>query len=288
VTPTRRRGAVIAAVVAAAVLVGAVVIIVRSGGSDHPPVAASTTTSTSSTSTQSPSTSASSPAPSGTPAPATTGRTATGDLAPFLSAAARADTRLKAAAAAVNSRIVGDEVRVDQTTTAAVRSARDAVTAAGRIIPAGLAPDLLRAVLLVQSGLISRDRALNPAWSEGTVALAAARPCFRNGSAAAARYGSDLGNLRARAQAAPPVTVASPDSREAEELAIRLGEIDLRNSGCDSCGGYIATQLSAIKFYAAPRTDPAIGNRWDGTIGDQEFRADFQGDAGWKVEFNAC
>jgi len=285
VTPTRKRGAVIAAAVAVAVLVGAVVIIVRNGGSERSPVAASTTTAATRTTVATPA--PSTLAPTGTHAPAASGTTAAGGLAPFLSDAERADSRVKAAAAAVNARIVGDQLRVDQATAASVRSARDAVTAAGRSIPAGLAPDVLRAALLVQSDLVSRAWAMNPAYSVATVPMSEAERCLHNGSVAAGRYYGDLQALRSLAGPAP-VHVAAPDSRAAEELAVRLGAINLRNSGCDSCGGYVATDLPTITFYETPRTDPVTGFRWDGTIGDLPFRADFHGDSGWQVDYNAC
>jgi hypothetical protein len=214
--------------------------------------------------------------------------TAANDLATFFSAAQQADERLKTAATAINGDVTGDELRVDEATADAVDAARTAVTEAADVIPAGLEPDLLRSVLLVQSDLTSRSAAMNPALSVGTRPMSEVEPCLRNGGVAAARYDADLDALRSLADASPPVIVAAPDSRAAQEIAVRLREIYLLNNGCESCGGFVATDLSQVSFYDAPVVDPGTGLRWDGLIGDVSFRADREDGNGWRVELNAC
>jgi len=214
--------------------------------------------------------------------------TAANDLAAFFSAAQQADQRLKAAATAINGDITGDELRVDPATADAVRALGSAVAASAAAIPAGLEPDLLRAVLLVQSDLASRSAAMSPAWSVETKPMSEVAPCLRNGCLSAARYPADLAALRSLADTSPPVTVAAPDSRAAEELAVRLTYIDRRNNCANECGSYVATDLREVTFYDAPTFDPVTGHRWDGIFGDVVFRADFEAGTGWRVEFNAC
>ena len=105
------------------------------------------------------------------PSSAAPARTAMADLDPYVTAAQRADLLLEAAAAAINNGATAEELRVDQPTADAVSAARDAVSEAGHAIPAGLEPELLRAVLLVQSDLVSRTWAMRPAEFVGTVPL---------------------------------------------------------------------------------------------------------------------
>ena len=154
-------------------------------------------------------------------------------------------------------------------------------------IPAGLEPELLRAVLLVESELVSRTFAMR---NYGSVSnpVSEVEPCLHNGADAAARYPADVAALRTLADASPPVAVAAPDSRAAEELAVRLGWINELNTGCDSCGGYVATDLHEVTLYDTPTFNPVADRPVDGLIDDVGFWASFDADAGWKIQFAAC
>lgn len=72
--------------------------------------------------------------------------------------------------------------------------------------------------------------------------------CLRNGSPAAAHFARDLAAARALAARAAQIATKSPRSRAAADLAIRIREIDLDNSGCASCGGYVVTRLSTVRW----------------------------------------
>jgi hypothetical protein len=209
-----------------------------------------------------------------------------GSLARYLGAADEADRQVRRAADAINARDADGEILVDEATAQAARDAETAVNRAAAAIPAGLEPGLLVMVLEVQSELVSRAAALSPAHKAGTLPVAEVEQCFRNGAAAAARFPGDLAELRSRASSAPSEP-AAPDSRPAEELAVRLTEIDRRNRCADECGGFVVTELSPLTFYDTPRVDPTTGFRWDGTIGGVPFRSDLQ-DGVWSVELNAC
>ena len=109
--------------------------------------------------------------------------------------------------------------------------------------------------------------------------------CLGNGGPAAARFGADLAAARALAGETPPVTPPAPDSRQAAELALRVYQIEHRNSGCMECGGYVFTTLSPIVWQ--PKDEPGVG-RSDGYINGIRFRADYHAGEGWSVTIWAC
>ena len=107
----------------------------------------------------------------------------------------------------------------------------------------------------------------------------------RNGATPAARFGGDLAAARALAGETPPVTPPAPDSRPAAELALRIYQIEQRNSGCMECGGYVFTTLSPIVWQ--PENEPIIGHS-DGYINGIRFRVDYHTGQGWSVTIWAC
>jgi hypothetical protein len=236
----------------------------------------------------------------GSSRPSTTSTTATGattstraapsaahDLAPYFAAAGSVDQKLAAAAKRINGGIGTDAYTFDQATVDAVAAADPSRAAA--LIPAGLAPDLLRAVLVTESELVSRYSAMRTVqvgtFPVGQHEATETLRCLANGAGPAARFPADLEAARALARSAPPVTPVAADSRAAAELAIRLQDVVLRNRGCESCGGSVVTQLTPIAWAQqsfGPGTEP-----WDGTIGGVLFRATHDA-AGWHVELNAC
>jgi len=124
-------------------------------------------------------------------------------LGPFFPAAT-VDARLRHAAVAVNGRVTGTAVSLDQTTTDAVTAADPAVAKAE--LPAGLPPDLERAVLVVYNDLVSRHSAFRGVLrNDAQYAI----DCRRNGAAPAVCFDADADVAAARrlAAAAPPVTL---------------------------------------------------------------------------------
>ena len=102
--------------------------------------------------------------------------------------------------------------------------------------------------------------------------------CLGNGRPAAAQFSADLAGLRAAALAAPPVTPAAPDSRAAAELAVRIQDIGLRNSGCMSCGGFVATTLAPVVWTSQS----------GGTINGIRFQVTYHAGTGWEAAIWAC
>jgi hypothetical protein len=229
------------------------------------------------------------------PAPTTAaGPTAADTLAEFFVAAETMDAEVRAAADLVNEGTT-DALILDDETMAAIHALPDEP---GHLLPAGLPPELLEKVLLVQSDLQSRALALiglgqfrSAPPTPGTIPLDSdagrgALACLRNGAEAAASFDADLDAAEATARALPTVVAQPPDSRAAEELALRLALIDMGNAGCAGCGGYRATTLAAISW-----TPPAIESPtgpWDGTIDGIPFRTTYLPGEGWQVRFNAC
>jgi len=212
-------------------------------------------------------------------------RSAADDLAAYFDAARATDERLTIAARLVNAGIGPDELRFDQATVDAISAAEPKVAAAA--IPAGLEPDLLRAVMLVQNDLASRHAALVRievgTFPAGEYQAQYVLTCLGNGSGAKARFTTDLAAAEAAAASAPPVVVAPADSRAAAEVAIRLQDIAIQNLGCDSCGGAVPPELAPITWQQEPGEPP-----WDGRIGDLQFRARYTAENGWEVQLNAC
>ena len=236
--------------------------------------------SSSSTTAGSPGTGETTPPTSARPTPA-----AEATLAPYFSAAEEVDARLREAAGRVNQEI-GTPRQFSQATLAAIAAANpDPV---GRMIPTGMPPALLQAVLSVQGDLVSRYWAFR-----GAQLPRAEQPegyllrCLGHGAQPAARFGSDLRAAQTLARATSPFAVATPDSRAAAEVAIYLGLLTGMNSGCMSCGGGELTYLPPIIWQ---RDEQGPGGPTDGTVGvgGVRFRAQFQVGEGWVVAFMAC
>jgi len=212
------------------------------------------------------------------------GPSAADQLAGFFSAAGALDSQLRHAAALVNEGVSPTSMTFPSATLAAV-SALSANEVA-RTIPAGLSAGLLRQALLVYSGLESRttslravtmyrdDYPLKISSDDGEYVYR----CLANGGPAAARFSADLAGLRAAALAAPPVTPAAPDSRAAAELAVRIQDIGLRDSGCMSCGGFVATTLAPVVWTSQS----------GGTINGIRFQVTYHASTGWEAAIWAC
>jgi hypothetical protein len=208
-------------------------------------------------------------------------------LAAYFEAADSVHRKLAAAAIKINRGFSTSRVSFDQATVDTVAAADPAPAAI--LIPPGLDPALLRAVLLTQSELVSRHSAMvrvrvGTFPANGADAKDLLR-CLGLGAKAAARFPTDLASARALAVSTPPLTPASNDSRAAAELAIRLQDITLRNRGCDSCGGAVLTELLPIVWVQLP-SSPGVPP-WDGSIGGVPFRATHDAE-GWHIELNAC
>jgi hypothetical protein len=213
--------------------------------------------------------------------------TAAGDLAAYFAAAEVADARIRAATAAVNRGI-------GPTTAHVARSTRTLILAssphqAAKAIPAGMPPDLQRAVLLVHSELVARSAAFNDVHPGQTIPLTDPESvrmlgAFRAGSVIAHRYRHDLAAARALAQATPPLRMVRSDSRQAAELALQIAVINGENNGCGSAGGYLYTAPRPIRW----TTIVTDYGRFDGTISGIMFTATYNPASGWKVELNAC
>jgi hypothetical protein len=216
-----------------------------------------------------------------------TAATAAADLAPFFAGADVADARIRTAAAAIN-RDIGP------TTAHVRRSSRALIVAssprpAAKAIPAGMSPDLQRAVLLVYSELVARAAAFNGVDTTQTVLLTDPDTvrmlhAFRVGSGIARRYPADLATARALAQTNPPIHTVSPGSRQAAELALQIATINGENNGCGSAGGYLYTAPRPVQW----KTIVTDYGRFDGTIGGIRFAATYIPANGWTVELNAC
>jgi hypothetical protein len=218
-------------------------------------------------------------------------RTAADDLAPYFSAAQSLSQQLAAAAVLINSGIHANTMSFDQTTLDAI-TAIDPSSAAKQI-PAGIPPDLLRAVLRVQSELVSRRAAFNTVTSHPTD-----RPyvlsCLANGAPAAARFAGDLAAARSLAARTPPIAVAGPTSRPAADLAIYLQYFEGVNMCCGSCGGVIATELPVISWVPPTGRTWAPPHGWNGTLKATPtstetlpFSAQYLSGKGWSVQFAA-
>jgi hypothetical protein len=208
----------------------------------------SSTTSNTTTTRGHPPTSSSSTASAST---TTLPPSALDDLKAFFTAAFSVDAKLRAAAAAVNGRISASKIVLDQ-------SAMDAINAANpdeakAVIPTGLPPTLERSVLVVYNELVSRRSAFNGVQrNDETESM----NCLRNGAVPAARFAADVRGARALAASVPPLTPVAPDSRAAEELAVRFSWISEVNNGCASCGGMVIKDLVPITFttHLSPHT----------------------------------
>ena len=213
--------------------------------------------------------------------------TAAADLATFFAAADVADARIRAAAAAINRDIGPTTVHVRRSTRTLILASSP--RPATRAIPAGMTPDLQRAVLLVHSELVARAAAFNGVDTTQTLPLTdpdsvRVLDAFRVGSVIAHRYPADLATARALAQASPPIRTVSPNSRQAAELALQIAIINGENNGCGSSGGYLYTAPRPVRW----KTMVTDYGRFDGTIGEIKFAATYTPANAWTVELNAC
>jgi hypothetical protein len=264
-----------------------------------------TVTATPTTTSPTTATAGSTPAPTRTLTPSATPTptaSALGDLAGFVDAAREVDTRLQAATRLINASVRTDAVVVDERTAAAVKAIDTDMVAAA--IPAGMPAELMRQVLTVYSELVSRTRALTYFGYAGTssrlspageTALAEGEhlvQCLANGSPAAYRFEADLAAVGTTAGAMAPLQAVDEASLVAAELEALLTEIELRNGGCGSCGGYVATTLSSIIWDdAAPGATTRTGSvvsPLDGAESGIAFTATYVPGQGWTVELRAC
>jgi hypothetical protein len=218
-----------------------------------------------------------------------TAPSAADNLAAYFDAAEAVHHKLAAAAIKINGRVSKSHISVDQATVDAVAAADP--TPAGALIPAGLDPVLLRAVVLLQSELVSRHSAmarvgrLLGTYPTNGLEAKDLLQCLGNGAAPAAKFPADLASAKALAASSPPLIPVPTSSRAAAEVAIRLVDMGLRNQGCDSCGGAVVTDLLPITW--GPQPSWAGAPPWDGNIGGIPFRAAYDA-KGWHIELNAC
>lgn len=214
------------------------------------------------------------------------------DLGPFLEAARSLDADLRSVALLVSSSVTESDVVVSESTADAVRGLDLAAVAS--TIPAGLPEDLLQPVLAVYSDLVSRTWAMTGFQTAGTYARTpgadddsegdAMVECLTNGSAAARQLEGDVAAVETAAAGAEPVEDVAPTSSRAATLAARIAEVNLRNSGCAGCGGYVPTALSPVVWDDASEVSITRTGLVDGVA----FTATYDPAAGWAVEINAC
>ncbi len=253
--------------------------------STEPPVVSDNTTDNPVTTTVSPPHATFVPDPNTTAPPADS--SLSDALAPFFAAADAADAALGAAAIAVNDSYAGDTVTFTRATVDLVGQARPSAVAAA--IPAGLDPDVERATLLVYSDLESRFAALHgeSCVQVGTFTRAELDPhCFTEGHAAAVAMQADIAAARAAASSAAPFVNAGPHSREAAEVALRVGYVDGNNEGCESHGGFRATDPIDIVWNGDPSAVNGAASG-DGIANGVRFTASWTGEA-WSVRYLAC
>lgn len=229
---------------------------------------------------------------------ATSAVSAAVDVAAFVDAAREADALLRQAATLVSASVGPDAIVVDAATAAAVTAAEPTDVAVA--IPAGMPDELLLPVLTAYSELVSRWAAMNRYVEKQTIPRDATDPsdrgestvvCLSNGSAPAAAFGGDLETVVAVARSTPPLEAVAPDSLVSAELQQRIGEIDLRNSGCESCGGFVEHALATIVW--APAGDSTTTRTGTSSLPGEEgfgvgFTATYTPGNGWTIQINAC
>jgi hypothetical protein len=217
----------------------------------------------------------------------------TGELAPYLAAAERADAQLRRAAALVNGGMTKDELRISPEAVRAIRAASPDTLAA--TVPAGMPPQLMRPVLLTFSELASRYYAMRFVLAAGDVRREVVVPRSRvvsptlaqivdalgNGAPAAARFERDLANAKALAAEHTPLPEAEPRSRAAAEIGIRLEHIVTANGCCMEAGGNVFTSLVPLRW-----ADGGDRSSRTGTVNGIGFRVDWTGDR-WDVRLAA-
>jgi hypothetical protein len=207
--------------------------------------------------------------------PSTPAPSALDQLSAFVADARTLDTRLHAAAQAIN-RAGPPWPQVSPAVAAAVTAASlDPVSAA---IPAGLPKPLLQQTILVYSDLASRRMAMRFFGQAGLVDNQQwLLTGLHNGAPAAARFSSDLADLAALAASSRSVTVAAPTSIQAAERDLLVQYVELANAGCMNTGGQVFPTLPSIR-----RATPTSGQ-----IGGVNFTAALSGST-WKIVLMAC
>jgi hypothetical protein len=216
--------------------------------------------------------------------------TAADSLAVFFAAARADDTRIRAAARAVNREIGPTSVQFGRATLDAVKASAPDRTA--RALPAGMDADLLTATMIVYRELAARSAAFDPVVEIG----AESRPrtdftvvrffdALRRGSLVAGAYQADLAAARALATAKPPIVRARPDSRAAAELAIWIEQVRNSNYGCLAYGAPVFRYLVPIVWKTTVTPD---GRRHDGSIGGLPFHVVYAAGSGWTVGLDVC
>jgi len=209
-------------------------------------------------------------------------------LAAFFAAAQADDTRIRAAARAVNREIGPTSLHVTRAMVKTAEAATPDRTA--RAIPAGLDADLLQATMIVYSDLATRASALNPALD--FIDINESRPRtdpyvigyldgLHRGSLVARAYPADLASARALAATKPPIVPAKPGSRAAAELAVRVAVVHLGN-GCNGGNPPVHRSLVPI-IWKTPRSS------FEGSVGGIRFTAGFGIEGGgWNINLDAC
>jgi hypothetical protein len=226
------------------------------------------------------------PTPPARPAPARR-PTAADSLAAFFAAAEADDARIRAAARAISRGFGPTTVHFSRADRAVVEAARPDRTAVA--IPAGLDPELQRAVLVVYNDLVTRAAAFGPVWelpsepvSRSTVDVARFLGALRLGATVARAFPADLAAARALAAARPPVPAVRPDSRAAAELTIRITYIQLENIGCGGSGAPVRRDLAPIVWTPVQ----TVAGTADGRVRGIPFTARY-GES-WTADLLAC
>jgi len=224
--------------------------------------------------------------------PASTPPSASARLAAFFTAAARADARIRYAAALVNGDITTTSIHFSKATIAAIEAID--LTPVAAAIPPGMPAGLMQPVLLAYSDLESRVAALagalRHAQDEGVLPINGPQArevlrCLGHGSQAAEQFTADLAAARTAAGQTPPLLPVAPDSRAAAELALRLSSINLINSCSEECGGHVFRQLEAITWQPG---NVRHSDRYSGTISGIGFDLTYHQGQGWDVNIHAC
>jgi hypothetical protein len=233
--------------------------------------------------------------PPATGLPSSPTASALSQLAAYLAAADNADIHIKQASVLVNQQIGESAIHFTAAEVAAVKGLFWYTTAAGKAIPGGLPPELLRRVLLSYSDLESRGAAFrflpfyNPPGGSLPVTSADGRAILqdlKHGAPAEARFATDLAAVRDLASTTPPVVQVAANSHATAEIAVRVARINSANTGCDSSGGWLATTLLPVIWQSG--TFPGTKDRTDGTIDSIPFTATYQAGGGWNVMIWTC
>jgi hypothetical protein len=207
----------------------------------------------------------------------------------FFTAAQRADTQIRAAAAQFNEGVTTKGITVQAKAYTALRAID--LQPVGRAIPGGLPAALQHKVLLVYSDLSARLNTFNPISRDSSPGrfIPAGSDEYRyvmralaGGATPAANFAGDL----AAARSLPPIPVAPPNSHATAEVALRVLFINMLNGGCGSSGGHVYSTPAPI-VWGSHASDGA-GHTADGTIAGIPFQANYHEGQGWHVAIWAC